>query len=172
LGQHLAPFQIEKQMESLTQGYLRALGEKDEGRQQQVWALLQSTEQSLSGQFARFAAGFARVPAQDARASKLPIYLPLADRLAAASFDVREVLAIHAQGIARAARNEAGAPARAAAFTMSAELFLMQHTCHWFCKSKTVASARLLARHQTAYRQVLEAVTPETRAAYSALVGP
>ena len=39
----------------------------------------------------------------------------------------------------------------------------MQHTCHWFCNSKTVASARLLARHQTTYEQVLASVTPETR---------
>ncbi|MDZ4361403.1 MAG: hypothetical protein U1B84_34175, partial [Variovorax sp.] len=57
------------------------------------------------------------------------------------------------------------------AFTMSAELFLMQHTCHWFCKSKAVASARMLTRHQTSYEQLLEAVSPETRNAYRALVG-
>ena len=58
-----------------------------------------------------------------------------------------------------------------AAFTMSAELFLMQHSCHWYCKSKTVASARMLARHQTSYEQLLDAVSPETRSAYAALTG-
>jgi hypothetical protein len=47
---------------------------------------------------------------------------------------------------------------------------LMQHTCHWFCKTKGVASARLLVRHQTAYAQVLDAVGSETRAAYDKLV--
>ena len=59
---------------------------------------------------------------------------------------------------------------RARAFMMTAELFLMQHTCHWYCKSKPVASARLLARHQTAYAQVIDAVDPATRRAYLALV--
>jgi len=54
---------------------------------------------------------------------------------------------------------------------MSAELFLMQHTCHWFCKSKVVASARMLARHQTAYAQLVASVAPATREAYTALVG-
>ena len=54
---------------------------------------------------------------------------------------------------------------------MSAERFLMQHTCHWYCKSKTVASARMLARHQTSYEQLLDAVSPETRSAYAALTG-
>jgi hypothetical protein len=54
---------------------------------------------------------------------------------------------------------------------MSAELFLLQHTCHWYCKSKTVASARMLARHQTSYDQLLAAVSPETRNAYRTLTG-
>ena len=53
---------------------------------------------------------------------------------------------------------------------MSAELFLMQHTCHWFCKSKTVASARLMARHKTTYEQVLASVAPATRDAYQKLL--
>jgi uncharacterized RmlC-like cupin family protein len=47
----------------------------------------------------------------------------------------------------------------------------MQHTCHWYCKSKTVASARLLARHHTSYEQVLAAVSAETRTAYGRLIG-
>ena len=51
-----------------------------------------------------------------------------------------------------------------------AELLLMQHTCHWFCRSFVVASARLLAQHQTHYQQALAAVSPETRSAYQALV--
>jgi hypothetical protein len=47
---------------------------------------------------------------------------------------------------------------------------LMQHTCHWFCRSKAVASARLLARHKTPYAKVLESVAPATRARYQALI--
>jgi hypothetical protein len=46
----------------------------------------------------------------------------------------------------------------------------MQHSCHWFCRSKVVASARMLARHKTSYEQLLAAVSPETRQAYQALL--
>ena len=46
----------------------------------------------------------------------------------------------------------------------------MQHTCHWFCRSKNVASARLLARHQTHYHQVLAAVSEKTRMQYTQLI--
>lgn len=172
LGSHLVQFQIEKLMENLTQGYLRALGESDPERRAQVWNLLASTEVALCEQFKRFAADFARVDAQETRVSKLPIALPYADRLfPAATFDLREMLQIHAQGIEAAARNAAGRSLRDKAFTMSAELFLMQHSCHWFCKSKAVASARMLARHQTSHAQLLAAVSPATRKAYSALIG-
>jgi hypothetical protein len=47
----------------------------------------------------------------------------------------------------------------------------MQHTCHWYCRSKTVASARLLARHKTTYQQVLQSVSVGTRDAYLAMTG-
>jgi hypothetical protein len=53
---------------------------------------------------------------------------------------------------------------------MMGEMFLMQHSCHWFCRSKTIASARMLAQHQTRYEQALDAVSPETRQAYLAVV--
>lgn len=172
LGSHLVQFQIEKLMENLTQGYLRALGESDPERRAQVWNLLASTEEALCNQFKRFAADFARVDAEETRVSKLPIALPYADRIfPAATFDLREMLQIHAQGIEAAAHNAAGRSLRDKAFTMSAELFLMQHSCHWFCKSKAVASARMLARHQTSHAQLLAAVSPSTRKAYSALIG-
>jgi hypothetical protein len=98
--------------------------------------------------------------------------VPFARQLAPAStFDAREVFAIHARGIAAAAEEQAGADARERAFTMSAELFLMQHSCHWFCKSRAVASARMLARHKTSYEQALAAVAPATQRAYVRLVG-
>ena len=172
LGTHLGKYQIENLMETLTQGYLRCLGEDDAARRQQIWSLLDSTEEKLSAQFDSFAADFARVDAAAARVSKLPLALPYAHRLfPAATFDLRQALAIHARGIAEVMRNESGRTPKAKAFTMSAELFLMQHTCHWFCKSKTVASARMLARHKTSYEQLLEAVSPQTRRAYGALTG-
>jgi len=171
LAGFLGNYQIEKLMENLTEGYLRALGESNPERREQVWSLLRTTELQLSEQFTRFATEFARVDPELTRVSTLALALPFADQwLPRATFDMRKALAIHAQGIERVVRNDAGLSLRDKAFTLSAELFLMQHTCHWFCKSKTIASARLLARHQTPYEQVLASVAPETRNAYRALL--
>ena len=172
LGNHLAQFRIEKLMESLTQGYLRALGESDEERRTQIWNLLDSNEETLCEQFERFATDFARIDAQETLISTLPIALAYADRLfPSATFDLRQALQIHAQGLVAVARNDSGRSPRDKAFMMSAELFLMQHTCHWFCKSKTVATARMLARHQTSHEQLMASVSPATRQAYGALIG-
>ena len=172
LASYLGNYQIEKLMENLTEGYLRALGESDTERREQVWNLLRTTELQLSEQFTRFTADFTRVEPLQTRISTLPLALPYADRwLPSASIDMRQALAIHAQGIERAVRNEAGLSLRDKAYTLSAELFLMQHTCHWFCKSRAIASARLMARHKTPHAQVLASVTPATRTAYLALLG-
>ncbi len=172
LGSYLARFQIEKLMENLTQGYLRALDEDDPERRAQIWNMLGTAETELSTQFQRFAEEFAKVWSEKTLASTLPLALPYATKLfPKASFDVRHALAIHAQGIAATAENRRSLSLRDKAYTLSAELFLMQHTCHWYCRSKAVASARMLARHQTRYEQLLEAVSPETRQAYGALVG-
>jgi len=84
---------------------------------------------------------------------------------------MRKALSIHSHAIDQAVCNSLHQEPKAKAFTLMAELFLMQHSCHWFCRSKTVASARLLARHRTAYAQVLASVAPQTRKAYCALVG-
>ena len=90
-----------------------------------------------------------------------------------ASFDTRRVLQVHAEGIARAVANRDGLAPRDRAFRLMAEMLLMQHSCHWFCRSKTIASARMLAQHKTHYEQALDAVSPETREAYLAVVnGP
>lgn len=172
LGSHLGRYQIERLMESLTSGYLRCLGEDDAERRQQIWHLLDATEEKIASQLESFSTEMARVPEPIARVSKLPVALPLATQLLpAASFDLREALRIHARGVAGVTRNDANRTPKSKAFTMSAELFLMQHTCHWYCKSKTVASARMLARHHTSYDQLLAAVSPETRNAYRALTG-
>ena len=172
LGSHLSQYQIEKLMETLSDGYLRALGEKDAARREQVWTLLDSSETQLCGQFNRFVTEFAKVDEVSTRVSKFPVAVPFANQLLpATTLDVRKMFAIHAKGLAQAAQNSAGRSPRDKAFTLSAELFLMQHTCHWFCKSKTVASARLMARHKTTYEQVLASVAPATRDAYRALVG-
>lgn len=173
LGQVLGKYQIEKMMETLSQGYNRALSEPDASRQSQILALQHASELALSEQFSRFAAEFSRVDALDARVSTVGFAIPYADRLFPGStFDLRKAFSIHAQGLARATENPMGLSPKSRAFHVSAELFLMQHTCHWFCRSKTVASARLLARHKTSYVQLVEAVLPQTRTAYSALIAP
>ncbi|CAN5478284.1 hypothetical protein BH10PSE16_BH10PSE16_15640 [soil metagenome] len=172
LGSHLGKYQIEKLMETLSEGYMRALGEADAGRREQIFNLLASTEASLCDQLNRFAAEFSKVDEADARVSKLPLAVPYADKLfPGATFDLRKALAIHAQGIARAVKNDADLSPKAKAFTVSAELFLLQHTCHWFCKSKIVASARMLGRQKTSYELLVASVAPETRKAYCALTG-
>lgn len=171
LGQALQPYQIERLMQTLIQGYLRAMGEREPERRSQVLSTLGSSEQQLRSQFERFVANFQRTPEEQARVSRLPLSLPWVTQwLPAASFDMRKALAIHSAGIARALDNEGGRSPRDRAYTVTAELLLMQHTCHWFCKSRNVASARVRRRHQTAYPQIIASVTPETRQAYLALV--
>lgn len=171
LGSYLGKYQIEKLMESLTDGYLRALGEADLERSAQIWNMLDSAEVTLCEQFNRFVAEFSSVDAAEVRVSKLALAVPYADQLfPGATFDLQEALRIHARGIAQVAKNSQGRTQKDKAFTLSAELFLMQHTCHWFCRSKSVASARMLARHKTSYAQLVAAVSPETRKAYNALI--
>ena len=172
LGAHLGKYQIEKLMETVTQGYLRALGEADDSRRGQIFQLLGTAEASLCDQLDRLAADFSRVNEAQARVSKLPVAIPHADTLfPGASFDLRKALAIHAQGVRRAAENAANRSPKARAFTVSAELFLLQHTCHWYCKSRTVASARMQVRQKTSHDQLVASVEPETRKAYCALTG-
>lgn len=173
LGSHLGQYQIEKLMATLTEGYMRALGEPNPERQQQIWSMLTTTEAALCEQFKRFVADFGRLGAELTRGSKLPVSgFYTRSWLPGSTFDFRAVLAVHAQGICQAIHRHADVDgdAKDKAFTMLAELFLMQHSCHWFCKSKTVASTRLVLRHQTPFEKVLESVAPATRKAYSALV--
>lgn len=172
LGGYLSQYQIEKLMENVTEGYLRALGEEDEERRAQIWGMLGTAEAELNSQFQRFATDFSKVWNGQTQVSTLAFAFPYADKiLPRQAFDMRHALAIHAEGVAAAAENRRQLSPRDKAFTMSAELFLMQHSCHWFCRSRAVASARLQARHQTSHAQVLAAVSPETREAYRKLTG-
>jgi hypothetical protein len=171
LGSFLGKFRIEKLLEDLLNGYQRALGDADPDRQAQVWRHLEPTEQNLNEQFNRFVLAFAEVYSATARVSKLPMALPFVSlAIPAATFDLRKLLAVHGRGISQAVANTQGLSPKRKAFILMAELLLMQHSCHWFCRSKLVASARMLARHQTSYAQLLDAVSPETRQAYLAVV--
>ena len=171
LGRHLAGYQIEKLMEALIDGYLRALSEPTDERRSQIWSLLSTTELQLSEQLGRFANDFAKVPDANARVSRLAMALPFAEKLLPAhTFDMRRALAIHARGVAHVVKDMGHLSPRDRAYMMTAEVLLMQHTCHWFCKSRTIASARMLARHQTPHEQLIASVSPETRRAYLALI--
>ncbi len=172
LGLHLGNYQIEKLMETLTDGYARALGENDAARRGSIWQLMNGTEDKLAAQFKQLADSMAKVDAAETGVNLWPWPLSEAAPWApSACFDLRKALKIHADGLARAADHSNDISPSSRAFTLSAELFLMQHTCHWFCKSKTIASARMLVRHQTPYEMVLQSVSPETRRAYNALLG-
>ena len=172
LGEHLQHYRIEGLMETLLDGYLRALDEDDPTRADAVWGHLHNNERELAEQFERVAADIGKLTAEVARVSTLPWSIPFGVQLfPAASFDLRAMFRVHADGISRAADEAVDADRKHRAFTMSAEIYLMQHTCHWFCRSKTVASARLVGRHRTTYAQVLAAVSPQTRAAYESVLG-
>jgi hypothetical protein len=174
LGGVLSRFEIEKLMETLMEGYLRALGEDRPERQAQVWGYLSAQEDKLCGQFRQFADAFAEVWADNALISKLPVAVPWAHKLfPVQTFDARKAFLLHAKALDSAMHSAPTLDPKDRAFTITAELMLMQHTCHWFCRSKAVASTRLWARHKTAYPQVVAAVAPATRTAYLALVqGP
>ena len=168
LARYLSGRNIEKNIETLSQGYSRALGESDAVRSEQVWGVLRGTEDVLCRQVRQLAVDFASVEPTSTRVSKFPIWLPRSpafDR----SFDMREALRIHSRGICRAIE-EQGASPKDRAFTILAEMLLMQHTCHWYCRSKSVASARMLASHRTSYEQLVGAVLPQTRQEYLGLV--
>lgn len=171
LGSHLQKFELEKLMEQLTSGYLRALGETDPERSDPIWRNLEATEDAVKQQLAQLAQDLHGVWGERLRVSRLPMALPWATRLfPAQSFDLRALVAVHAQGLDDTLRNEEGLSRRDRAFRVTAELLLFQHSCHWFCRSRSVASARLLALHKTAYEQVVAAVSHRTRQAYLAVV--
>lgn len=171
LARLLQPFEIEKLMEQVSTGYLRALGESDAERSEPIWNNLLGTEQRLSTQLQRLAEQVTREDASQTRISRWPVAAALAARwLPANTLDLRPLMALHAQGVAEAVANPEALSRRDQAYRLSAELFLFQHSCHWYCRSQAVASARLLARHQTPYAQVLQAVSERTRQGYRALV--
>lgn len=177
LALHLQPYEIEKLMQTLSEGYVRALGENDAQRRLAIWHLLEPAERKLAEQLQGLAHDFGKLPAEQARIIVLPLswLMAFAGRLlpqllARHSVDMRELLRLHARGVARAV--EAGGPSPSArAHKVLAEMLLTQHSCHWYCKSRAVASARLLARHQSAHQKVLASVDASTRADYLALTG-
>ena len=171
LGAILGPLKLEKSMETLATGYMRALAESDPERSGPIWRMLEGTEASLVQQLARLTRDIQALGPAQARVSRWPVALPLATRLFPdASFDLRRAIEIHAAGFAAGVTNSEGLGRKQQARQLLAEMFLFQHTCHWYCRSQSVASARLLARHQTTHEQALALVSAPTRRAYQALL--
>ncbi len=167
LGRHLKGLQIERLMETLTQGYTRAIHEASEARQIQVLESFAQAEHTVAAQAQSLADALQRESMQATRMSTLPVHIPYAERfLPVPTRDFRALLHIHADGLRRAADNEEGWDAKTRAYHLSAELYLLQHSCHWFCKSRSVADARLMLRHQVTHQKVLDSVSGATRAAY------
>ena len=171
LGALLGPIQLEKSMEVLATGYMRALAETDPERSEPIWRMLEGTEATLERQLDRLARDAQGLSPVQARISRWSMALPMATRLFPdASFDLREALRIHAAGFAAGVANADGLSRKQQARRLLAEMFLFQHTCHWYCRSRSVASARLVVRHQTTYEQALALVSPTTRQALETLL--
>ena len=98
LGRYLGKFQIEKLMENLINGYLRALDDADPERRAQIWSMLGTAETELSEQLRRFVEDFSKVWGDKTQVSTLRLALPYANKLfPRAAFDLRHALAIHAE---------------------------------------------------------------------------
>lgn len=167
LGRHLASYQLERHMETLTQGYTRAIHEQDASRQRQVLDTFAQTERAVAAQVQSLADAMQKEDAQATRMGTPSFCVPYIERfLASATRDFRALLQVHAAGLRHVVDNDEGLDAKTRAFHLSAELYLFQHSCHWFCKSRTVADARLLMRHQVNHQKVLESVSSTTRTAY------
>ncbi|MGB6007421.1 hypothetical protein [Castellaniella sp.] len=167
LGRHLASLQLERHMETLTQGYTRAIHEQDETRQLQVLDTFAPTERAVAAQIRSLADAMQKESAQATRMGALSFCVPYIERfLPASTRDFRALLRIHAVGLRHVVDNEDQLEPKDRAYHLSAELYLLQHSCHWFCKSRGVADARLMLRHQVQYRKALESVSAITRSAY------
>ncbi len=167
LSRHLANFQIERHLETLTEGYTRAIHEDSESRQLQVLESFLPTERSVAAQCQALSDAMQKEDDAATTMGALSFYLPMAaDWLPGTPRDFRQLLRIHAAGLRHVVENEAGGSAKDRAFHLSAELYLLQHSCHWFCKSRAVADARLAIRHQVTHQKVLDSVSDQTRHAY------
>lgn len=167
LGRHLGGLQLERHMETLTQGYTRAIREDTETRQLQVLETFAQTERAVAAQVQSLADAMQKESPQATRVSSLSFCVPYIERFPPAmTRDFRELLHIHAAGLRHVVDNESHWDARERAYHLSAELYLLQHSCHWFCKSRAVADARLMLRHQVDHRKVLDSVSAVTRSAY------
>jgi len=167
LGQRLAGLQLERHMETLTTGYARAIHEQDESRQLQILETFAPAERAAAAQIQTLADAMQKADAQETAMGPFSFCLPYAERFVPVRMrDFRELLQIHANGLRHAADNDSQWDPKTRAFHLSAELYLFQHSCHWFCKSRVVADARLQVRHQLTHQKVVDSVSEPTRLRY------
>jgi len=172
LGEHLSALQLERHMETLTEGYARAISADTESRQLQVLETFAQTEQAVAAQMQTLAASMQKESAQATGMGVLRACVPHIERfLPALTRDFRHLLKIHAAGLRHVADNAQNWPPKDRAFHLSAELYLFQHSCHWYCKSRGVADARLMLRHKVDHQKVLDSVSELTRSAYVQWMG-
>lgn len=167
LGQHLAGLQLERHMETLTQGYGRAIKEQDENRQRQILETFAPAERAAAAQVQTLADALGKADPQSTAMPPFTFCIPYGERILPVPMrDFRQLLQIHAKGLRYVVDNEGQWDPKTRAFHLSAELYLFQHSCHWFCKSRVVADARLQVRHQLTHQKVVASVSDVTRAAY------
>lgn len=167
LGQHLSSLQLERHMETLTQGYTRAIHEDTDSRQRQVLETFDQTERSVAAQALSLAKAMQQESAQATSMGTTRFCVPYIEFvLPGLTRDFRKLLHIHATGLRHVVDNEAQWDMKTRAYHLSAELYLFQHSCHWFCKSRAIADARLVLRHQVTHQKVLDSVCDTTRSAY------
>lgn len=167
LSHHLASLQLEKHIETLTQGYLRAINAETESRQHQIFEALAQSELAVASQTQSLATSIQTEDSMKTRVGTLPFCLPYIEHvMPSLTRDFRELLRIHAEGIQHVVNNEMNWSPKERAFHLSAELYLFQNSCHWFCKSRNVANARLQLQHKVNFDKTLESVSEFTRTAY------
>jgi len=167
LADRLSGFHIERYMETLTEGYTRAIHENDESRQRQILESFAQTETAVAAQVESLAGALRKEEASAWRVGVLRFCVPYAERfLPGMTRDFRDLLRVHAAGLRIVVDNDSGRDAKSRAYHLSAELYLLQHSCHWFCKSRGVADARLMLRHQVTHQKVLDSVSDVTRSGY------
>lgn len=171
LDVYLRRHPIEEPMAQLMTGLMAALDQPEAAQREAAWRALAPLEARLNQLLRRLALDIASLPEPLARLSRIPLGLPWATQWGAQCVDLRKLIALHAHAIERACLHGVRSPAQRA-HTLLAELMLLQHTCHWYCRSQMVAGARLVARHHTSTAQVIDAVDGQTRRDYRALVAP
>lgn len=167
LAKHLSGLRLEQHMKTLTEGYTRAIHEQDETRQLQIFHTFFETERAVAEEAETLARTMQKESVKATRMGVLSLCVPYLGRFfPSLTRDFRDLLHIHAAGLRHVVENADELDAKDRAYHLSAELFLFQHSCHWFCKSRSLADARLAVRHQVQYQQALDAVSSVTRDAY------